>query len=680
MSRIWKMRPFDPDLADRLVADLSISPLVARLLVQRGISDPVQARTFLEPSQDVLHSPFLFSEIEQAIERIALARERGERVVIHGDYDVDGISGTAVLLETLWELGVETEYFLPHRIEDGYGVATERIRELAGQFNLMITVDCGTTAVEPIRLARERGMDVIVTDHHQPGGERPAASAVLNPVREEEEYPFPDLSGSGVAYKLSCALRESLLGMETPEKEGLDLAALGTVSDVVPLVEENRTIVSWALDLLRAEQRPGIKALLDVSYSSPKDIDSTTMGFRIGPRINALGRMGDPRAAVELLVTRDEVRAYEIASEMHRLNGKRQALEKQVLREATQVVAREGLLEGEPPLIVVGGDGWHRGVIGIVAARLVEQYGRPVVLLSREDGVYHGSGRSVPGKNLASILESVRPLLLSGGGHEGAIGMKMDEARFAELRDNMTQHAKRVWGEHIDLPPLWVDAEIPLEQVDHPLIEELKVLAPHGESNPAPVFLFRGDASARGGQIVGNNHLRLTFAHSRGYIESIGFGLGDRLSSLKLDSLEIAASPTIRTFQGRSQIQLRIVDIRNSEHRSAPEVTTTNRVSRTVETQTAGTVAQPALNRQRLGVVFRLLRSTATDDVASRKQLYQKCAEENISKEEAYLALIIFAEIGLVRIRGDRIELLSVDGKRDLAESMTYRRLSEIET
>ncbi len=673
------MRPFDSDLADRLVAELSVSPLIAGLLAQRGICEPSEARAFLDPSKDLLHSPFLFSEIDQAVERIAQARERGERVLIHGDYDVDGISGTAVLLETLWELGIETEYFLPHRIEDGYGIASDRIRELAGQFSLMITVDCGTTAVEPIRFARERGMDVIVTDHHQPGVERPPAVAVLNPIREEEEYPFPDLSGSGVAYKLACALRESLLEMETPEKEGLDLAALGTVSDVVPLVEENRTIVSWALDLLRMEQRPGIKALLDVSYSNPHDIDSTTIAFRIGPRINALGRMSDPREAVELLVTRDEARAYEIASEMHRLNGKRQSLEKQVLHEAQAAIAKEGLLEGDPSLIVVGGDGWHRGVIGIVAARLVERYGRPVVLFSKEDGAYHGSGRSIPERNLGSILESVRPLLLSGGGHEGAIGLKVEETNFNEVRDKMIEHAGETWGEHVDSPTLWIDAELPLEQVDEQLIEELKVLAPHGERNPAPVFLFRGDASARGAQIVGNNHLRLSFVHSRGYVESIGFGLGERLPNLKLDRLEIAASPTIRTFRDRPQIQLRILDIRTADRVQTSEITTTGRAPRPEKKKKEESVSRPMLDRERLGIVFRVLRSIAVDGVASRTKLYQQCTENKVTKEEAYLALIIFAEIELVRTRGDRIELLPVKEKRDLAESVTFRRLTEPE-
>ena len=668
MTRTWKMRPFDQDLAERLAQELALSPLIARLLVQRGVSDPGAARSFLDPSQDVLHSPFLFNEVEQAIERISRAREHSEQVVIHGDYDVDGISGTAILLETMWQLGIEADYFLPHRIEDGYGLAIDRVRELAGQFSLMITVDCGTTSIEEIALAREKGMEVIVTDHHRPGQERPAAVAILNPVLSEEEYPFAGLSGSGVAYKLAAALRESLLGMETPEEEGLDLAALGTVSDVVPLIDENRTIVSRALRRLRVEQRPGIRALLEVSSTDPKTMDASSIGFRIGPRINALGRMSNPRAAVELLITQDPSRAFEIATEMNRLNGKRQGIERRVVKEAHACVAQESLLKDDPPLLVMAGERWHRGVIGIAAARLTDRYGRPVILLSREDGVLYGSGRSLPTMNLAAVLESVRSILLSGGGHEGAIGLTLEESRYEELRKTLVERARELWGDHIEVPPLWIDAELPPEQVDDRLLEELSILGPHGEANPTPVFLFRGDASLFGGQVVGNNHLRLTLSHPRGRLQTIGYGLGDRLAQLRLDNLEIAATPVVHTYRDRRQVQLRIVDLR-----SAPDPPATE------STPPKDSSSKNQLNRDRLGSIFRIIRSLAQNNLLSRTVLYEKSVKTGIPKEEIYLALIIFAELDLLRTRGNRIELLPGKKKRDLSQSVTFRRLTESE-
>ncbi|MFH1739815.1 MAG: DHHA1 domain-containing protein, partial [bacterium] len=496
----------------------------------------------------------------------------------------------------------------------------------------------------------------------------PAALAILNPVREEEEYPFQGLSGSGVAYKLACALRESLLGMSSPEEEGLDLAALGTVSDVVPLVDENRTLVSRALAGLKEKRRMGIQALLEVSSTDPNSMDASTIGFRIGPRINALGRLSDPRAAVELLVTRDESRAFEIATEMNRLNGKRQTLERQVTRDAHALIAQDGLFREEVPLLVVAGENWHRGVIGIVAARLVESYGRPVILLSKEDGILNGSGRSLPTMNLGAVLEAARPLLLSGGGHESAVGLSVEESRYEEVRDTLIARARELWGEHPEAPPLWLDGEIPLEQVDEHFLEETSMLAPFGEGNPRPVFLFRGDASLFGGRIVGNNHLRLVLSHPRGQIDAIGYGLGDRLTQLRLDRLQIAASPTLNSYRDRRTVQLRIVDIRSEENKPEPPVP-----PRKDSTLT------PRLDRERLGTLFRLIRSSAENNILSRAVLYRESSEAGILKEEAYLGLIIFAELDLLRTRGDRIELLQNPEKRDLSQSPTFLRLTEKE-
>ncbi|HOE10741.1 MAG TPA: single-stranded-DNA-specific exonuclease RecJ [bacterium] len=665
MTRAWKIRPHDSDRADCLAADLSISPLIARLLVQRGITETEDARTFLNPSQDVFHSPFLFNGMEQAVERIARAREQNERVLIHGDYDVDGITGTAILLETLWELGLDVEYYLPHRIEEGYGVSIDRIAEFAGQFQLMITVDCGTTSTEEIALAREKGMDVIVTDHHRPGKAIPAAIAVLNPILEEEEYPFRDLAGAGVAYKLACALRETLLEMPSPEEMGLDLATLGTVSDVVSLLDENRTLVSRGIPLLREAVRPGIRALLDVSSTDPKRLDTHQIAFRIGPRINALGRLSDPRSAVELLVTRDEVRAFEIATEMHRLNAKRQALEKQVSSDAQNRMIQAGLLNRNLPLLIIDGEKWHRGVLGIVASHLAAQYGVPVILMSQEDGILHGSGRSLPSMDLGSVLEDARPLLLSGGGHENAVGLSVDVSKYEELCETLIRGAQKRWGGQPEPPPLWLDAELPLEQVDDRLIEDLAALAPFGQGNPSPVFLFRGEASTYGGRIVGNNHLRLTLAHSRGRIEAIGYGMGERLSQLRLDRLQIAGSPYFDEYRDVRSIQLRMVDVRSDRDDPVQVKTEPNKPETTMR-----------LDRERLGKIFRLIQKLEHDGFLSRVLLNEKAGELGIRKEEIYLAVVIFVELQLARTRGDRIELIPSKEKRDLSQSATFRRLN----
>ncbi|HQO33270.1 MAG TPA: single-stranded-DNA-specific exonuclease RecJ [bacterium] len=667
MTRAWKIRPFDSDQADRLAGDLSLSPLIARLLVQRGITESGDARVFLNPSQDVFHSPFLFNGMERAIERIAHARERNERVLIHGDYDVDGITGTAILLETLWELGLDVEYFLPHRIDEGYGVSIDRIAEFAGQFQLMITVDCGTTSTEEIALANGKGMDVIVTDHHRAEKSIPAAVAVLNPILDEEEYPFRDLAGAGVAYKLACALRETLLEMPSPEEMGLDLATLGTVSDVVSLLDENRTLVSRGISLLREASRPGIRALLEVSSVDPRRLDTHQIAFRIGPRINALGRLSDPRSAVELLVTQDAARSFEIATEMHRLNAKRQALEKQVSSDAQNRVIQAGLLTRNLPLFIIDGEKWHRGVLGIVASHLANQYGVPVILLSQEDGVLHGSGRSLPSMNLGAVLEEARPLLLSGGGHENAVGLSVDVSKYEELCETLIRSAQEQWGGQPEPPPLWLDGELPLEQVDERLVEDLAALAPFGQGNPSPVFLFRGDASTCGGRIVGNNHLRLTLTHSRGRMEAIGYGMGDRLSQLRLDNLQIAGSPYFDEFRDIRSIQLRIVDVRSDRDEPVR-----------VETEPKEPESGTRLDRERLGKIFRLIQNLEKGSFLSRALLNEKAGELGVPKEEVYLAVIIFAELGLVRTRGDRIDLIPSGEKRDLSQSATYCRLNAV--
>ncbi len=491
--------PYSYAEVNELTRELGLSGPVAVTLVRRGYRTPEQARAFLDADES--HSPFEFDSMEAVCAQIRTAIDAGRQITVHGDFDVDGVCATALMVSTLRELGAECDWFIPSRVEDGYGVSAENVRRLAERgTGLLLTVDCGITSVEEVRLARVLGMEVVVTDHHQPAAELPDCS-ILHP--QVSEYPFEGLCGTAVAWKLSCALREGgesssghispVLDVECPEEDSppslatgdLDLVALATVADVVPLIGENRSLVKRGLAEIRRAQRPGIRALLEVSKCEPERLDESDLGFRLAPRINAAGRLYRADAGVELFLTEDAGRAGEIAVELSRANSERRATEREV--DAAAEAARGELPEDlrDARGFVVAGEDWHPGVVGIVASRLVERHGRPVVVISLgEDGSGRGSGRSIPGFDLLAALEACAGHLEGFGGHRAAAGLQIKAENVEAFQRAFAAHANQVLSPEDLLRTEKVDAIVGGVGLGLELAEELKQLAPFGMGNP----------------------------------------------------------------------------------------------------------------------------------------------------------------------------------------------------
>jgi len=480
----WTLRDTDVGGAAALARDLGIGELVATVLVRRGYREPEHARRFLA-AEDGPHDPLLLGDMAVACERLRAAVAAGERICVHGDYDVDGICATALATLVLRELGANVEWHLPSRFEEGYGLRTATLGKLAeAGCGLVLTVDCGITAVEEVAEARRLGLEVIVTDHHRPGAELPDCPVVAT---RPSEYPFPELCGTGVVYKLG----QALLGVDSEVLEQhLDLVALATIADVVPLVDENRALVTRGLRALARTQKPGLRALMRSARVDPATLDSGAVGFRMGPRINAAGRLGHPGVALDLVLTADEQEADELAGRLEELNRERQAVEDRILRAAVaQVESWPEALQRRRAYVIADED-WHEGVIGIVASRLVERFSRPVVLIAGSDGPWKGSGRSIPAFDLHAALGASAGHLERWGGHRAAAGLSIEPERIEAFFADFAAHAAEVLGED-DLRPLTtVDAVLPPRtKLTLELAQELKALAPFGLGNPEVTLL-----------------------------------------------------------------------------------------------------------------------------------------------------------------------------------------------
>lgn len=484
----YRADPFSYAEARALADELGLSDPVAITLVRRGFRTPEEARAFLEAGEE--HDPGEFDSMGPIVERVAAAVRTGERIAVHGDFDVDGVCATAVMVGTLRELGAECDWLIPDRLADGYGLSAPNIERLVQRgTGLLLTVDCGITAVEEVALARSLGMDVVVTDHHQPQAELPGCP-ILHP--ELSGYPFAELCGTAVAWKLSCALRTEL-GGGRPAEDDLDLVALATVADVVPLLGENRSLVRRGLEVARRARRPGLRALIGVARCEPTRLDEGDFAFRLAPRINAAGRLYRADAGVELLLTEDDGRAASIAAELDRANHERRATEREV--DAAAEAARRELPEPlrEAPALVLAGEGWHPGVVGIVASRLVERHHRPVVLISLDgEGAGRGSGRSIPGFDLLAGLEACAQHLEGFGGHRAAAGLELRAESLDSFREAFVAHAASVLGPEDLRRTERIDAMVGGAGIGLDLAEELELLSPFGAGNPGVRLLVPG--------------------------------------------------------------------------------------------------------------------------------------------------------------------------------------------
>jgi single-stranded-DNA-specific exonuclease len=529
----WTLADCPPDAQAELVRALGISELTASVLVRRGYSDPAVAGRFLDGEQPP-HDPFLLGDMDAACAQIRAAAEEGRRICVHGDYDVDGIAATALAVLLLQELGADVAWHLPSRFDEGYGVRTETLSRLAEDgCGLVLTVDCGITAAAEVAEAKERGLDVVVTDHHRPAETLPDCPIVAT---RPSDYPFPELCGTGVVYKLGQALFG--VDSEVPRRH-LDLVALATIADVVPLVDENRSLAIAGLRALARTPKPGLRALMRSAGVDPAAVDAGAVGFRLAPRLNAAGRLGHPREALELLLTENDAEARRLADSLEELNRERQAVEGRILREAVAQVEAWPPEQRQRHAYAVAGADWHEGVIGIVASRLVERYHRPVVLIAGTDGDWKGSGRSIPAFDLHAALGACSELLGRWGGHRAAAGLSIAEENVEAFAEAFASHAAGVLDEEELEPVTSIDAVVARGgELSLDLCAELGRLAPFGLGNPAPMLLAPACSLADLATVGDGKHLRFRIRRDgRDGGSAIAFGQGSRLDVLRPGTL-----------------------------------------------------------------------------------------------------------------------------------------------
>ena len=565
----WEMEPCDEAATAALAAALNIDPAVARLLCQRGFTDPERAGRFLNPCLEHLHDPMLLADMRVAVDRILAAIARKERIGIHGDYDVDGITSTVILRRALEMLGGEVVHFIPERLKDGYGLQPAAIERLHGDgVALLISVDCGIRGAEAARRARELGVDLIITDHHEPDTELPPALAVINPKRADCRYPDKSLAGVGVALKLVQALCRHA-GREQLMPGFIKVAAIGTLADVVPLVGENRVIAKLGLDLLtRGPHKIGLRSLIDVCGLSGKTIDSYHIGFMLAPRVNAAGRMSTPDIATRLLLAQDESLADDVrqlALQLDSENIRRQEEEAEILAAAKKVVQTDPDV-GARSVLVVAGDGWHRGVIGIVASKLVDAFHRPAIVLSVEDGVAHGSCRSIPKFDMLGALERCAHLMTRFGGHKQAAGLTLEAARIKELRAAVNAVADETLGPEDLMPRLRIDAGLTFRGITGGVAAGVAALAPFGAGNPRPVFAARGVEIIDGPRKLKERHLKMALKQDGRIFRAVAWRAAERHDYLTehKGAVDVAFSLEQNQYNGETYVELTLADLKSS--------------------------------------------------------------------------------------------------------------------
>ena len=510
----WRLRETSPELIDLLTREAGISPVVAQLLAARGVASPEEARKFLSPSLSDLHSPYLMAGLRPALERLRAAIDRNEPILIYGDYDVDGTTAIVILKTALELCGGRVDFYVPHRIREGYGMRDEVIEAAALQgARLIISVDTGIRAFAAAEAATRCGVDLIVTDHHLPQSEGiPKAFAVVNPNQSGCEYPCKSLCGAGVAFKIAQALLE-VTGRDRLLPSFLKIVAIATIADSVPLVGENRVFAKLGLDGLRTPRNPGLRALLAAcQLDGSRSISAGDIGFRLAPRLNAAGRMDIAKRVIDLFTEKDQVRATEMTMQLTELNGDRQSEERRILQEICEQIDSTPEWK-DAYALVVGGEGWHRGVIGICATRLVERYHRPALVFSCENGEAHGSGRSIEAFHMLEALESCADMFTRFGGHAHAVGCALPTERLPQLRSHLEAYARNKLTAEDLLPVLECDSEIDFTDINHKLWESLAKLEPFGVGNPRPTFVARGVKLVQPPRILKETHLKLRVMH-----------------------------------------------------------------------------------------------------------------------------------------------------------------------
>ena len=561
MNKKWELNEANDALINKISEEFNVSKLVANIIANKGLTNSDEIEVFLHPRRTDFHDPFMMPDMEKAVDRVVKAIEAHEKVAIYGDYDVDGITSSTVLKRFLAERGLETDVYIPNRLHEGYGLNENAIREIADtKHALIITVDCGITGNKEIELAKSFGIDTVVTDHHEPTEILPDAVAVVDCKRKDNKYPFNGLAGVGVAFKLTQAISMRLGVREEEYLKYLDLVCVGTISDIVPLVDENRTISKLGLKLVRQTRNIGLKVLLDsIGY---KKIDSMAISFGVAPRINACGRMGHEKEALELFLTDSKEEAEKITQNLNEYNLERQEIEKRIFNEAQKMM--EDPEQQKLPCIVLGGENWHHGVIGIVSSKITEMYFKPSVLLCYEDDLARGSGRSIPGFDLHEALEKCSTYIKQFGGHSMAIGITIEKDNFKKFKQEFEEYAEKSNISSI-VSVIKIDEKVQLQDISIKDIKDLELLEPFGEGNKMPLFQISNLKITSIRTLSEGKHLKAMLQDENKYIDTIGFNLGNISSEYAIGSkVDVVGNLEINSYKGMENIQINLKDMRHS--------------------------------------------------------------------------------------------------------------------
>ncbi|MDE2825671.1 MAG: single-stranded-DNA-specific exonuclease RecJ [Gemmatimonadota bacterium] len=564
MNSRWVLLDEHPQVP-QMMELINVPRVIAQILLNRGVSTFDDARYFLKPTLEDLHSPFLMADMDLAVERIHDAIQGGEHIMVFGDYDVDGTTATTLLYLTIKLLTERISSYIPNRMTDGYGLSIEGLEEAKSRgVTLILAVDCGITANAEVELAREMGIDVVIIDHHVPGDTLPNSVAILNPKRDDCEYPFKELCGVGLAYKVAQALAEHVGLPENTVYTHMDLVALGTTADIVPLRDENRVLTKYGLDMMQQTHKSGLQALLDVAGLREKELSTGHMLFLLAPRINAAGRMGDATRVVDLLITEDQQKAAQLAEELN-VENKRRRKEDTLTFEAARDIAEKDPVLRESKGLVLASDTWHPGIIGIVASRMVEAFNRPVVMISTAGEKGRGSARTVGDFHLYNAIKECSDLLIQFGGHHHAAGLSIEKDRIDEFRQRFNEVVAARATPADFIPRLEIDSEIELDEVTPRMVKLMKMIGPFGPANHHPVLVSRNLSVVGKLRTIGmeKKHLRFRVRQKGRTMDAIGFGMAhfaDRLNDSR-DRLDLAYTLEENTFRGETSLQMRIKDI-----------------------------------------------------------------------------------------------------------------------
>lgn len=560
MQKVWNVKNYDELEVEKIIKKYNVSEVMAKLLVTRNIEFE-EIDNFLNGKIEDIKDPYEIKDMDKLVKRVKQAIENNEKICIYGDYDVDGITSITIMYKFLTELGADVTYYLPDRLIEGYGVNNNALDEIKSRgCKLVITVDCGITAVDEVEYAKNIGLDVCITDHHECADILPNTIAIVNPKRKDDTSKFKLHAGVGVAFKCIMAIAKEYNLPDESYLKYLDIVAIGTISDIVSLVDENRIISKFGLEKMKHTENIGLKALLELL--SFKDIDSTMVSFGVAPRINACGRMGKAGVAVELLLEQDEQKAKEIAKKLDELNVKRQEVEKEIFDNAIKEIEKNGL--DKKKSIVLYNENWHNGVIGIVASRLVNLYYKPVILLTKEQGVIRGSGRCQVGISLYDSLTKCKDLLIQFGGHELAAGLSIEEKNIPLFAEKFNEVVEEVSDENVE-QIIEIDAEIKLKDLNKQLLKDIYALRPFGQSNKLPVFLYRGLKVNAIRTLKEDKHLKFTLQDNKVLLEALAFSQGDRRDDIKIgDKIDVVCNVEINTYNVPKIIQLVVQDFKKS--------------------------------------------------------------------------------------------------------------------